>query len=76
MRTYPFAVSLNSTIQVSTTADGYAISPANTDPGQSIAPSMVTLPAITGMGDALAHLQAGTATLQQLTQTLSAREGV
>ncbi|MFO7032058.1 thiazoline oxidase [Limnospira fusiformis CCALA 023] len=76
MRTYPFAVSLNSTIQVSTTADGYALSPANTDPGQSIAPSMVTLPAITGMGDALAHLQAGTATLQQLTQTLSAREGV
>ncbi|MDT9200437.1 PatA/PatG family cyanobactin maturation protease [Limnospira sp. PMC 1042.18] len=75
MRTYPFAISLNSTIQVSTTADGYALSPANTDPSQSITPSMVTLPAITGMGDALAHLQEGTATLQQLTQTLSAQEG-
>ncbi|TVU52232.1 MAG: PatA/PatG family cyanobactin maturation protease [Arthrospira sp. PLM2.Bin9] len=75
MRTHPFAVSLNSTIQVSTTADGYALSPANPDPGQSIAPSMVTLPAITGIGDALAHLQAGTATLQQLTQTLSEQEG-
>ncbi len=75
MRTYPFAVSLNSTIQVSTTADGYALSPSNNGDSRSITPSMLTFPAVKGIGDALAHLREGSTTPEALVQALTSQEG-
>ncbi|MEM9214504.1 MAG: PatA/PatG family cyanobactin maturation protease [Cyanobacteria bacterium P01_F01_bin.150] len=80
MPVYPFAVSLNSTIQVSTNDNGYILSHGGSDrpsPGEA-APNhgfMLTLPAATGMGDILAQLQEGNATTDALVQALSQRDG-
>jgi len=42
---YPFAVALNSTLQVSATAAADVLSPANPKPSQAVALSMLTRPA-------------------------------
>jgi len=75
MSTYPFAISLRSAIQVSTTAEGFALTPSETTDQLAIAPSHLVLPAIAGIGDTLAHLQEGGATVETLVQSLAKRAG-
>lgn len=70
----PFAISLSSDIHVQPTEQGYTFgSPCS---GNQL-PWMGTISVSTGPGweDAIALMQAGTATQQGLTQTLSAQEG-
>ena len=59
MTPYPFALSLNTAIQVSAGADGYCLAPEGADTSPGVISSMVTLPSGSGMGDALAHLREG-----------------
>lgn len=75
MPAYPFALSLNTAIQVHAGTDGYCLTleGANASPG--VTPSKVTIPSSTGMGDALAQLQEGGATVEALMQTLVDRQG-
>ncbi|MEA5420813.1 PatA/PatG family cyanobactin maturation protease [Spirulina sp. CCNP1310] len=75
MHPNPFTLSLSSGIQVHPAANGYTLGfVAGND--AEITASGVTVPAVPGLENAIAHLQEGTATLQQLTQTLSAQEGM
>ncbi|MGC9528929.1 MAG: SagB family peptide dehydrogenase, partial [Limnospira sp.] len=75
MHPNPFTLSLSSGIQVHPAANGYTLGfVAGNDAGATA--SLLTVPALPGFENAIAHLQEGTATLQQLTQTLSAQEGM
>lgn len=70
----PFTLSLSSSIQVVHPAtNGYILGFASGN-GASVTPSL-TVPAIPGLENAIAHLQEGKATLQQLTENLSQQEG-
>jgi SagB-type dehydrogenase family enzyme len=68
----PFTLSLSSAIQVQPSASGYTLGLV-ADEGNTA--QSLTVSALPGLENAIAHLQEGTATLQQLTQTLSAQEG-
>lgn len=74
MLTCPFAVSLNSKVQVSTTEDGYIFSSATARDQHQVATSII-LPTVTGTEEALAQLQEGSATPNSLMQTLANRGG-
>ncbi len=75
MHPNPFTLSLSSGIQVHPAANGYTLGFVSGN-GAEITASGVTVPAVPGLENAIAHLQEGTATLQQLTQTLSQQEGM
>jgi len=72
MSSTPFTISLSSEIQINPSEKGCTFSRVSDAGG--ISPAL-KVPALPGFEKAIAHLQAGTATLQQLTQTLSEREG-
>lgn len=75
MLTYPFAVSLDSTIQVSATASGYSLGSSGAVDSPAATTARLTLPAVTGVGDALARLREGGMTASALVQALGEREG-
>ncbi|MGK7939737.1 MAG: PatA/PatG family cyanobactin maturation protease [Crocosphaera sp.] len=74
MRSNPFTLSLNSDIQINPSEKGYSLTLAS-DNDTKTATSGLIIPTIPGLENAIAHLQEGTATLQQLTQNLSQQEG-
>ena len=74
MHPNPFTLSLSSGIQVNPSENGYTLG-LTASPGAGLTAAGLTVPALPGLENAIAHLREGTATLQQLTQTLSAREG-
>ena len=74
MRPNPFTLSLSSQIQVNSSENGYSLGLASKN-GTEVASSDLIVPIIPGLENAIAHLQEGTATLQQLTQNLSHQEG-
>ncbi len=74
MHSTPFTLSLSSEIQVNPSETGYTLDLASNNDTKT-ADSGLNVPAIPGLENAIAHLQEGTATLQQLTQNLSQQEG-
>lgn len=74
MHPNPFTLSLSSGIQVNPSENGYTLG-LTASTGAGLIAAGLTVPALPGLENAIAHLREGTATLQQLTQTLSAREG-
>ena len=74
MHPNPFTLSLSSGIQVNPSENGYTLG-LTASTGEGLIAAGLTVPALPGVENAIAHLREGTATLQQLTQTLSAREG-
>ncbi len=74
MRSNPFTLSLSSEIQLNPSENGYTLDIASNN-DTKMATSGLIIPAMPGLENAIAHLQEGTATLQQLTQNLSQREG-
>ncbi|MEB3885625.1 PatA/PatG family cyanobactin maturation protease [Lyngbya sp. CCY1209] len=70
----PFTLSLSSGIQINPSENGYTLGLVSGNDAGATA-SLLTVPALPGFENAIAHLREGTATLQQLTQTLSTQEG-
>ncbi len=72
MSSNPFTLSLSSEIQINPSESGYTLGRVSDAGG--ISPAL-SVPALPGFENAIAHLREGTATLQQLTQILSQHEG-
>ncbi|MEQ9668019.1 PatA/PatG family cyanobactin maturation protease [Coleofasciculus sp. G2-EDA-02] len=70
MSNYPFAVSLNPDIQVTSTGDHYTLQSAETDPT-----AWLTLATTPGISMALDHLKAGNTTTESLMQGLAELDG-
>ena len=70
MSNYPFAVSLNPDIQVTSTEDHYTLQSTETDPT-----AWLTLATTPGISMALDHLRAGNTTTESLMQGLAALDG-
>ena len=74
MPVYPFTLSLDANVQVSATDNGYTLSASGPHEHHQRPMSMLTLPAVMGMGEALTQLREGNATSDTLVQAL-AQEG-
>ncbi|MEQ8465766.1 PatA/PatG family cyanobactin maturation protease [Coleofasciculus sp. E1-EBD-02] len=70
MSNYPFAVSLNPDIQITSTGDHYTLQSAETDPT-----AWLTLATTPGISMALDHLKAGNTTTESLMQGLAELDG-
>lgn len=70
MRNYPFAVSLNPFVQVTSTEDYYTLQSAESDPT-----ALLTLATTPGIGMALDRLKAGNTTTASLVQGLAELDG-